>query len=58
MAKKQKFFQRPNKKVTVQFLSSLVAFVAAVAGFNFDPATSGAASTVIGFLAGYIVKEK
>lgn len=57
MAKKQKFFQKPNKKVVVQFLTSLVALVAGILGLNLDPTQSAYAATVIGVVAGYIVKE-
>lgn len=57
MAQNKKFFQKPNRKVTVQLGVALVAFLAAVLGFNFDPEQSAVASQIIGFLAGYIVKE-
>ena len=57
MAKKQSFFQKPNKKVVVQLLSAVVAFVVAVLGLEVDPAQSAVVSNVIGFVAGYIVKE-
>lgn len=52
-----KKLQRPNRKVTVQLLTAVVAFVAAVLGLNIDPTQSAIAAQAIGFVAGYIVKE-
>lgn len=57
MAQNKKFFQKPNRKVTVQLVSSVLAFLAAVLGFGFDPEQSAVASQLIGFAVGYIVKE-
>lgn len=49
--------QKPNRKVVVQLLTAIVAFVAAVAGFNSDPTQSAVIANAIGFVAAYLVKE-
>lgn len=45
-----------NPKVPAQAVASIVAFVAALAGFDLSPELSAAIATVIGLVAGFFAK--
>lgn len=55
---KRSFWQRPNRKVVVDLLTSIVAFVLAITGTELGVETAAIVAKVIGFIAAYWIPER
>lgn len=56
--KKNRFWQLPDRKVTVDLVVTVITFLALGFGVELDPEHTAAISKGVGFAFAYIVKNK